>query len=146
MHFLRLKKDLKSPTTDAVGSVKESRASLSGGIVFMFQLAGAGLGLALITTIFTEVTPGDLMNRINSAGINLSESELASIKSLVLGSGTESTLISEVGQGIWDNLETQVEHSYVRGVKIGLGVSGFIALFGAVISLVSVKNRDVLQR
>lgn len=135
-----------SITTAAVGSVKQSRASLAGGIVFMFQLAGAALGLAIITTIFTDVTSGDLNNRINSAGIKLSETELASIKSFVLGSGSESTLVSEVGQGIWDNMKTQVEHSYVRGVNIGLGVSGILALLGAVISLVSVKNRDVLQR
>ncbi len=135
-----------SITTAAVGSVKESRASLAGGIVFMFQLAGAALGLAIITTIFTDVTSGDLMNRINSAGIQLSESDLESIKSFILGSGSESTLVSEVGQGIWDNLITHVEHSYIEGVKNGLVVSGIIALFGAVISLISVKNRDVFQR
>ncbi|MGH7799315.1 MAG: MFS transporter [Thermodesulfobacteriota bacterium] len=135
-----------SITTAAVGSVRESRASLAGGIVFMFQLAGAALGLAIITTIFTDVASEDLINSINSAGIQLSESELERIKRFVLGSGSESTLVSKVGKSIRDNLITHVEHSYIEGVKNGLVVSGLLALFGAVISLISVKNRDVFQR
>ena len=41
-----------SITTAAVGSVSESRASLAGGIVYMFQLVGGAFGLAVVTTIF----------------------------------------------------------------------------------------------
>ncbi len=133
-----------SITTAAVGLVKESRASLAGGIVFMFQLVGAGLGLAIITTIFTDVALVDLINRINNAEISLSESELSSIKDFMLGSGSENILISGIGEKLWDNLKTHIEHSYVRGVRNGLVVSGIIALLGSGISLISVKNRDAI--
>jgi EmrB/QacA subfamily drug resistance transporter len=41
-----------SATTAAVTSVEESRASLAGGIIYMFQVAGGSVGLALTTTVF----------------------------------------------------------------------------------------------
>lgn len=135
-----------SITTAAVGSVKESRVSLAGGIVFMFQLAGAALGLAIITTIFTDVASGDLINSINNAGIQLSEDELSNVKSFILGSGSEKVLEEELGSKLWSSVIKHAVHSYVKGVENGLIVSGIIALFGAVVSLISVKNRDVFQR
>ena len=35
-------------------SVDESRASLAGAIVYMFQIAGGSVGLGLTTTVFSE--------------------------------------------------------------------------------------------
>jgi len=41
-------------TTIAVTSVDDSRSSLAGGIIYMFQIAGGSVGLALTTTIFAS--------------------------------------------------------------------------------------------
>ena len=46
-------------TTAGVTSVKESRRSLAGAIVYMFQVAGGAIGLGLTTTIFTEAGEGE---------------------------------------------------------------------------------------
>ena len=43
-----------SATTIAVTSVDESRSSLAGGIIYMFQVAGGSVGLALTTTIYAS--------------------------------------------------------------------------------------------
>ncbi len=43
-----------SATTIAVTSVDDSRSSLAGGIIYMFQIAGGSVGLALTTTIFAS--------------------------------------------------------------------------------------------
>ncbi len=40
-------------TTAGVTSVDESQTSLAGGIVYMFQIAGGSIGLALTTTVFS---------------------------------------------------------------------------------------------
>jgi MFS family permease len=45
-------------TTAGVTSVDESRRSLAGAIVYMFQIAGGSVGLGLTTTIFTEAGEG----------------------------------------------------------------------------------------
>jgi EmrB/QacA subfamily drug resistance transporter len=44
-------------TTAGVTSVDESRSSLAGGIVYMFQICGGSIGLGLTTTIFSGAIP-----------------------------------------------------------------------------------------
>jgi EmrB/QacA subfamily drug resistance transporter len=44
-------------TTAGVTSVDEAQASLAGGIVYMFQIAGGSIGLGLTTTIFSANVP-----------------------------------------------------------------------------------------
>jgi MFS family permease len=44
-------------TTAGVTSVDESQASLAGGIVYMFQIAGGSIGLGLTTTVFSSNIP-----------------------------------------------------------------------------------------
>lgn len=44
-------------TTAGVTAVDESQASLAGGIVYMFQIAGGSLGLGLTTTVFSANIP-----------------------------------------------------------------------------------------
>jgi EmrB/QacA subfamily drug resistance transporter len=44
-------------TTAGVTSVDESQASLAGGIVYMFQIAGGSIGLGLTTTVFSGAIP-----------------------------------------------------------------------------------------
>jgi MFS family permease len=58
-----------SATTAAVTSVDESRTSLAGGIIYMFQVAGGSVGLALTTTVFA--TQSDLIDGLHAAfGLN----------------------------------------------------------------------------
>ena len=41
-------------TTAGVTAVDESRSSLAGAIIYMFQIAGGSVGLGLTTTVFLE--------------------------------------------------------------------------------------------
>ncbi len=124
-----------SITTAAIGSVNESRASLAGGIVFMFQLSGAALGLAVITTIFIDTAINDFLGRISHLGFSLSANDIGSIKSFMLGSSSEQILERDVGSSMLNQLIPHIQGSYVEGLKIGLGVSGVLVLFGALLAL-----------
>jgi EmrB/QacA subfamily drug resistance transporter len=44
-------------TTAGVTSVDDSQASLAGGIIYMFQIAGGSIGLGLTTTVFSGAVP-----------------------------------------------------------------------------------------
>lgn len=46
-------------TTAAITSIDRSRASLGGGILYMFQVAGGAIGLAVTTTVITTVADDD---------------------------------------------------------------------------------------
>ncbi|MFL5833563.1 MAG: MFS transporter [Solirubrobacterales bacterium] len=48
---------IPTATTAGVTSVDESQASLAGGIVYMFQIAGGSIGLGLTTTVFSGAVP-----------------------------------------------------------------------------------------
>ena len=52
-------------TTAGVTSVDESRASLAGGIIYMFQIAGGSIGLGLTTTVFSSAD--DFVDGLQSA-------------------------------------------------------------------------------
>jgi MFS family permease len=52
-------------TTAGVTSVEESQTSLAGGIVYMFQIAGGSIGLALTTTVFSA--QGSFVDGIQAA-------------------------------------------------------------------------------
>ncbi|HEY5814793.1 MAG TPA: MFS transporter [Solirubrobacterales bacterium] len=52
-------------TTAGVTSVEEKDTSLAGGIVYMFQIAGGSIGLALTTTVFSA--QGDFVEGIEAA-------------------------------------------------------------------------------
>ena len=58
-----------SVTTAAVTALDPSRASLAGGIIYMFQIAGGSVGLGLNTAIVTAagVTRDDLVTGIGHA-------------------------------------------------------------------------------
>ena len=45
-----------SATTIGVTAVDPSRSSLAGGIIYMFQVAGGSVGLALTTTLFASAS------------------------------------------------------------------------------------------
>lgn len=44
-------------TTAGVTALDESQASLAGGIIYMFQIAGGSIGLGLTTTVFSGSIP-----------------------------------------------------------------------------------------
>jgi len=124
-----------SITTAAVGSVRESRTSLAGGIVYMFQLVGGALGLAIVTTIFTDVAKSDAARRITSSGLVLSEKHQADVLDFVLGSGSKATLISDFGASRLSDLMPHIQHSYVMGLKYGLGFAAVIVAIGAFVAI-----------
>ncbi len=130
-----------SITTAAVGSVRVSRASLAGGIVYMFQLVGGALGLAVVTTIFTDVARSDVARRISSHGLQLSEKHQADILNFILGSGSKQTLITDFGSSQLNELMPHIQHAYVTGLKYGLGFAAVIVCLGAVIAILHIDRK-----
>jgi EmrB/QacA subfamily drug resistance transporter len=124
---------IPSITTAAVGAVRESRASLAGGIVYMFQLVGGALGLAVVTTIFTDAAKRDVTERITGYGLKLSERHQTDILGFMLGSGSKRTLIGDFGQSTFNDLYQHILHAYISGLKYGLGFAIIVVAVGAVL-------------
>jgi len=134
---------LTAITTAGVGAVKESMSSLAGGIIMMFQLSGAALGIAIVTTIFIDTSINDFIGKMSGLDLNLTAADIGKIKSFILGSNTEQILENELGSSMVDKLLPHIRDSYVKGLKIGLSFTGFLLLIGAAITLFFTKSRDI---
>lgn len=131
-----------SITTAAVGAVRESRTSLAGGIVYMFQLVGGALGLAVVTTIFTDVARKDLMSSLETIGINISDGHMAELMGFVVGSAGKEKLLSDFGQQQFGELLPHIHHAYVTGIKTGLWFAAALALAGALLAVLFVSSHE----
>jgi len=111
----------------------------------MFELSGAALGIAIVTTIFIDTSTIDLIGKITELDLNLSNTDIGNIKSFILGSNTEQILENELGSSTVDKLLPHIRNSYVKALKIGIGFTGFLLLIGTAITLFFTKNKENKQ-
>ncbi len=64
-----------SITRLGVSAVSESRGSLAGSILYMFQLLGGAFGLAVATTIFTDFAKNDITTIISESAVDISQTQ-----------------------------------------------------------------------
>ncbi len=127
-------------TTAGVGTVKESRASLASGLIFMFQLCGAVLGLAIISTIFIDTAITDFSSRVSSLDLNLTAADINNVKSFLLGSSLENTIQGKLGDSLFNKLSSHIRESYIKGLQFGLGFSGTVIIIGAFINFIFTRD------
>ncbi len=130
-----------SITTAGVSAVSESRGSLAGGILYMFQLVGGAFGLAMATTIFTDFARNDLIGRLRDSNISLSQAELNEIVNFVIGSGTSQTILDSLGSEKYNTVIQYIHHAYVTGVSGGLIFTAVLAGLGALLAILFVKDK-----
>ena len=130
-----------SITTAAVSSVSESRGSLAGGIVYMFQLVGGAFGLAVATTIFTDLAKNDLINKLRDSSLSFSNAEQSEIISFIVGSGTKQQITNSLGLEKFNEVITHIHHAYITGVSGGLIFTAALASVGAFLAVFFVKGK-----
>ncbi len=130
-------------TTAAIGSANESRSSLAGGLVYMFQIGGGALGLAISTTIFTADGKRSIGGLLDIAGITASEGQKSAMVNFVSGLGSKSDLLKEFSPQLSDKIISIVHDSYLFGLHDAMLFVSAIAIVGGVISLFFIRNQDV---
>jgi len=115
-----------SITTAAVTALDPSRASLAGGIVYMFQVAGGSVGLGLTTTVFTTASE----DKLQSAAAGLPESKIEDVQGVL--AGTESA--GSPGE----RLIELVREAFASGLAWSFRLVAVLALAGLVVSVLFV--------
>ena len=86
-----------SITTAAVTALDPSRASLAGGIVYMFQIAGGSIGLGLTTTIFTSSSESQLGDLVQGeTGSTRSPTTRAVLHGVLAGTDAAADVLAEL--------------------------------------------------
>ncbi len=130
-----------SITTAGVSAVSESRGSLAGGILYMFQLVGGAFGLAMATTIFTDFATNDLISRLSESAVNITEAQKSQIIDFVIGSGTKQSVLASLGQEKFIEIFSHIHHAYVTGVSGGLIFTAILSGLGALLAILFVKSK-----
>jgi EmrB/QacA subfamily drug resistance transporter len=131
-----------SATTVAVTALDDARASLAGGLVYMFQIAGGAIGLGMTTAIFTTSSESEVSSRIADEGGKISEHQEAVIHGVLAGTDSGDRVVDQVsGQVPAERVLEIVRESFVAGLTTSFRVIGAIALVGVAIAVFFVGGR-----
>jgi len=131
-----------SITTAAVTALDAARSSLAGGIVYMFQIAGGAIGLALMTAIFTTRSRDEVTSDAADLGLRMTDGQASVIHGVLAGTESGEQARAELATGAADRVLEVVRDSFAVGVQTSLRVSAAIALAGLVIAVLLVRPGD----
>ncbi len=137
---------IPSVTTAGVTALDPSRASLAGGLIYMFQIAGGALGLGITTAIFTITSENKLDEQATAAGANLTDHQVAVMHGALAGTDSGQAALAQVPAAVHDKIVAAVSESFAVGIQNGFRFVTIAALLGFLISLFFVGGRLVGRR
>jgi EmrB/QacA subfamily drug resistance transporter len=135
-----------SVTTAGVTALDPARASLAGGLIYMFQIAGGAIGLGITTTIFTMSSEDDLAEKAEDAGHQLSGHDVSVLHGELAGTDSAAAALSHLSSSVQDTILRIVRESFATGVQAGFRFVAIAAVLGFVISLFFVGGRLLSRR
>jgi EmrB/QacA subfamily drug resistance transporter len=136
---------LATITTAAVTSLSAARASLGGAILYMFQVAGGSVGLALTTTVFTRAAQDSLYTDAAARGVGASTSELDDVQGVLAGTDSAQRVIEQFPHRA-DQITELVRDAFVDGMTTAFRVDAALAAVGVVVTVLCVGGRLRLRR
>jgi EmrB/QacA subfamily drug resistance transporter len=124
-----------SVTTAAVTALDAARASLAGGVVYMFQIAGGAVGLGAATTIFTMRSENVLEEDALAKGVDLTEHQSSVLHGDLAGSDAATAALAQLPASARDTITTIVQDSFATGVQTSFRVIGVVAVLGLLVAI-----------
>jgi EmrB/QacA subfamily drug resistance transporter len=135
-----------SITTAAVTALDPSRASLAGGLVYMFQIAGGAIGLGITTTIFTLSSENELSDKAATAGTHLTGPQTDVLHGVLAGTDSGTAALHQLSPTVQSTILGIVRESFATGVQAGFRFVTVAAILGFLISLFFVGGRLLPER
>ncbi|MDX2378397.1 MAG: MFS transporter [Acidimicrobiia bacterium] len=126
-----------SITTAGLTSMEPSRSGLAGGVLYMFQIGGGALGLALSTTVFLLTSSAQIDDDATELGVTLSSSELVDVQGVLVGTETSQELLSQYPSQATQLTEI-VSDAFVTGMRWTFTFDAMLTLIGFAIALFAV--------
>jgi EmrB/QacA subfamily drug resistance transporter len=129
-----------SVTTAAVTALDEARASLAGGIVYMFQIAGGAIGLGVSTTIFTASSEGKLGDDVAAlpGNLELTAHQQAVLHGELAGTDTAAAALAQLPADAVEQIKRIVADSFATGVQTSFRVVAVVAIVGFLVAVFGV--------
>ncbi len=130
-----------SLTTASVNALGQARASLAGGLVYMFQIGGGALGLGITTAIFTITSEDKLASEASAAGFDLTEHQASVAHGDLAGTDAAAAALGNLSSSAAERVEAAVRDSFVVGIQWGFRYVAAVALIGFVVAALFVGGR-----
>jgi EmrB/QacA subfamily drug resistance transporter len=137
---------IPSVTTAGVTALDPSRASLAGGLIYMFQIAGGALGLGITTAIFTITSENKLDEQASAAGANLTDHQVSVMHGALAGTDSGQAALAQLPTAVRDKIVAAVSDSFALGIQAGFRFVTAAAILGLLISLFFVGGRLLGRR
>jgi EmrB/QacA subfamily drug resistance transporter len=127
---------LSSITTAAVTALDPSRASLAGGLVYMFQVAGGSVGLGLTTTVFVTASEDQLQKDL--AGSRLNNDEIDALHGALAGTESAAQILARFSSKTADRLLELIREAFAAGMQWSFRLVAALAVLGLLVSVLYV--------
>jgi MFS family permease len=127
----------------AIGVVAPERAGMASGVNSTFRQIGLAMSIATLGTVFTSAVQHHLTRALAAVPplSGRAHQIVASIRE-----GQTGASLGQVPPSLRRPLEMAVKTSFTAGIDDLLVITGSVALIGAVLSLVLIRNRDFVGR
>jgi predicted MFS family arabinose efflux permease len=132
-----------SLTTAGVTALDPAHASLAGGVLYMCQVAGASVGLGLITAVFTTTAQA----KVHSVGLvhGLTQVQEHAVNGILAGTGSAHHLLIEFPHA-GPSLNALAQHAFVEGTQTAFRVAAGLAALGFVIAAAFITGRPARRQ
>ncbi|MGH8428551.1 MAG: MFS transporter [Gammaproteobacteria bacterium] len=134
---------LSSATTAGVTALEHAQASLAGGVVYLFQIAGGSVGLGLVTAVFISAA----QESVHAAVVanQLSNVHEHAVMGVLAGTGTAQQLMHQF-PALAGTLDHMARAAFAAGMQVGFHVVALLGALGFVVALLFVGGRPHVWR
>jgi EmrB/QacA subfamily drug resistance transporter len=125
-------------TTAGVTAIDPARASLAGGIIYMFQLAGGAIGLGLTTTIVASSTQA----AVRAAVADLPVVEVDDLRGLLAGTESAQAAVQGLDAAAAQQILATAGEAFAAGVRAGLRVDAALSAVAVVLAIVLLRGSE----
>ena len=131
-----------SATTAGVTALDPEHASLAGGVLYMFQVAGGSIGLGLTTAIFSASAQAKVHQTVIANSLNKAQEH--AVNGILAGTDNAHDLLERFPQAK-ATVTSLARHAFVDGVQTGFAVCAGLAALAFVIAVVFIRGRPRLR-
>jgi EmrB/QacA subfamily drug resistance transporter len=136
---------ISTVTTAAVTALDPSRVSLGGAILYMFQVAGGSVGLALTTTVFSSVAQDHVADEVRALGSEVSGDEIADVQGILAGTDSAQRAAEQL-PGEAAQIVELVRDAFMEGMNAAFRLDTALALVSVIVTVLFVGGRLHLRR
>ena len=136
---------ISTVTTAAVTSLPAARVSLGGAILYMCQVAGGAVGLAIATTVFTSASQDRLSADAAARGLPLSGQEIEDVQGILAGTESAQQVARELPAAQSAEVVELVRDAFMDGMTTAFRLDAALALAAAAVTVLFVGGRVHLR-